>query len=114
MVAIVVEAARQKHQRELAIENKRIAELEMRGRWERQRIREEQLRQLEALEKKAANWERAERLRAYADSLERLAVENGTDPSSDAEIKKRLEWIRHKADWLDPIISCSWPEVDDV
>lgn len=109
VVAIVAEAAKQKHRREVAIENKRRAELEMRERWERQRIKGDQLRLLETLEKKATQWERAERLRAYANSMEKLAVQGGLEMKSESEITRRLEWIRHKADWLDPMVECAGP-----
>ena len=39
VVSIVAEAAKQQHQRQVALENRQRAELEMRERWERQRIR---------------------------------------------------------------------------
>jgi hypothetical protein len=114
VVSIVAEAFKQKHQRQVALENRQRAELEMRERWERQRIREGQLRLLDKLEQQALKWERAERLRAYANSMEKLAIESGHDLKEETSLTERLEWIRHKADWLDPMVASSWPEVDDV
>ena len=114
VVLIVSEAARQKRQRQVALENKIKAEQEMREHWERQRIRDGQLRLLDKLEQQATKWERAERLRAYADSMEKLAIEHGHDLGVDTAISERLEWIRHKADWLDPMIASPWPEVDNA
>lgn len=114
VVLIVSEAARQKRQRQVALENKIKAEQEMRERWERRRIREEQLRLLDKLEQQATGWERAERLRAYANSMEKMAIEHGHDLKTETAISERLEWIRHKADWLDPMIASSWPEVDNA
>ena len=64
VVLIVSEAARQKRQRQVALENKIKAEQEMQERWECQRIRDGQLRLLDKLEQQATKWERAERLRA--------------------------------------------------
>lgn len=114
VIAIVAEAARQKHKRQIALENKIKAEQEMRERWERQRIRDEQLRLFDKLEQHAVKWERAERLRAYANSMERLAIEQGHDPETETTIVDRIEWIRHKADWLDPMVATCWPEVDNA
>lgn len=114
VVLIVSEATRQKRQRQVALENKIKAEQEMRERWERQRIRDGQLRLLDKLEQQATKWERAERLRAYANSMERMAIEHGHELAADTTISERLEWIRHKADWLDPMIASSWPEVDNA
>lgn len=114
VVLIVSEAAKQKRQRQVALENKIKAEQEMRERWERQRIREGQLRLLDKLEQQATKWERAERLRAYANAMEKMAIEHGHDLEADTTISERLKWTRHKADWLDPMIASSWPEVDDA
>jgi hypothetical protein len=114
VVSIVAEAAKQQHQRQVTLENRQRAELEMRERWERQRVREGQLRLLDKLEQQALKWERAGRLRAYANSMEKLAIENGHDLKAETSLSERLEWIRHKADWLDPMVASSWPEVDDV
>lgn len=114
VVLIVSEAARQKRQRQIALENKIKAEQEMREHWERQRIRDGQLKLLDKLEQQATKWERAERLRAYANSMEKLAIEHGHDLKTETAIAERIEWIRHKADWLDPMVATSWPEVDNA
>lgn len=57
------------------------------------------------LEENADNFEKAQRLRRYADALElkSLAAPGGCMP----EAKEWLEWARAKADWIDPLIQVS-------
>lgn len=57
------------------------------------------------LEENADNFEKAQRLRRYADALElkSLAAPGGCIP----EAKEWLEWARAKADWIDPLIQVS-------
>lgn len=62
-----------------------------------------------SLENDAANWERAVRLRAYADASERNASAAG--PLSEEHLNW-LAWTRAKADWLDPFILVSDPILD--
>jgi hypothetical protein len=46
--------------------------------------------------------------------MEKLAIEGSYEMKSDSDITRRLEWIRHKADWLDPMAECTWTEVDNA
>lgn len=66
----------------------------------------EHFKQLEA---SAADWERAARLRSFADAVEAAARLAG-DLSPDQIAW--LAWARAKADWLDPLIQVSDPILD--
>lgn len=66
----------------------------------RARLETEQSR-YKTLEQDAINWERANRLRVYADEVQRTALEHG---SLTPDVSNWLEWARAKADWLDPLI----------
>lgn len=57
-----------------------------------------------ALEADATNWERAVKLRAFADAFERNASAAG---SLSEEQANWLAWTRAKADWLDPFVLVS-------
>lgn len=57
-----------------------------------------------SLENDATNWERASKLRAFADAFERNASAAG--PLSE-EQANWLAWTRAKADWLDPFVLVS-------
>ncbi|WP_196812938.1 hypothetical protein [Cupriavidus sp. WS] len=61
------------------------------------------------LESQAINWERAARLRDYANAVEKQAAATG-GPS--AEQVDWLSWARAKADWLDPLVPVSDPILD--
>lgn len=61
--------------------------------------RNSELERLAQVERKIARWDRAAKLRLYADAL---------PPAATAE----AAWIRNAADWLDPIIDKHWPTVD--
>ncbi|MFW2455067.1 MAG: hypothetical protein ACN4E4_03750, partial [Methyloversatilis discipulorum] len=71
--------------------------------------RADEIRRFEQLETEVSNWERAARLRAYADLVEQRA-------KAQAQISGKLEawlaWVRAKADWLDPLVLVSDPILD--
>ncbi|HNH34680.1 MAG TPA: hypothetical protein PK375_02135, partial [Rhodocyclaceae bacterium] len=71
--------------------------------------RANEIERFKQLETAATDWERAARLRAFADALEEQA-KAGSDFS--AEQLERLAWVRAKADWLDPLILVSDPILD--
>ena len=56
-------------------------------------------------ESDADSYERAQRLRAYADVLERNA--SGMAGGIPSETKAWLEWAKAKADWVDPLVQVS-------
>lgn len=66
----------------------------------------EHFKQLEA---SAADWERAARLRSFADAVE-VAARLAGDLSPDQVAW--LAWARAKADWVDPLIQVSDPILD--
>ena len=72
--------------------------------------RESEQAKFKKLEDDARNYERASRLRIYADVVERRAASdpNGMTP----EALEWLAWARAKADWLDPLIEVSDPILD--
>ena len=64
---------------------------------------------LKQLEVDAANWERANRIRAYVGAVEQqtFSMGNGT-----REIQGWIAWARAKADWLDPLVPVCDPILD--
>lgn len=71
--------------------------------------RANEIERFKKLETAATNWERAARLRAFADALEEQAKAGG---DLSPEQIDRLAWVRAKADWLDPLILVSDPILD--
>lgn len=61
--------------------------------------RNSELERLAQVERKITRWDRAAKLRLYADAL----------PSAAAA---EAAWIRNAADWLDPLVDKHWPTVD--
>jgi hypothetical protein len=51
----------------------------------------------------------SQKIRKYADELERFSIENG---SLSDDMKEKIIWIRKKADWFDPFIEAEdeWME----
>ena len=75
---------------------------------------EKELTRLRKAEQAALQWERAERLRRYAEGLEARLRLSGVDLSRDAEWSEKLSWLNKSADWLDPLVDSPWPEVDNA
>lgn len=69
----------------------------------------DEVERFKQLESQATNWERAARLRDYANAVEEHAAA-AEGPS--AEQVKWLSWVRAKADWLDPLVPVSDPILD--
>lgn len=61
------------------------------------------------LETATTFWERATRLRAYIEAVERQALNNG---GATAAVVEWAAWARAKADWLDPLIDVCDPILD--
>jgi hypothetical protein len=68
---------------------------------QQQQLKEAALKQLETVEKQAKDWQRAQLLRSYAESI---ADQGGPSES--------VAWIQNAADWLDPMTRKHWPDVD--
>ena len=65
-------------------------------------MRKGELAEIRQLEQVASDWDKAEKIRKFADALERKIF----DVSDEAKIKKInhwLNWARDKADWIDPL-----------
>lgn len=73
------------------------------------RLDKEQAR-FKRLEQEAHNFDRAGRLRAYADAVEQNALVSPDGLTN--EIRDWLAWARAKADWLDPLVMVSDPILD--
>jgi hypothetical protein len=71
--------------------------------------RADEVERFKHLEASATDWERAARLRAYANALEEQAKATGQVP---AKLSDWLAWAHAKADWLDPLILVSDPVLD--
>ncbi|GAB1394670.1 hypothetical protein MASR1M60_28340 [Rhodocyclaceae bacterium] len=88
-------------------EARRLAE--ERYQFRKERLEKEQAR-FKHLEQEAHNYERASRLRVYADAVEQNAL---ASPDGLTEVTRNwLAWARAKADWLDPLIKVSDPILD--
>lgn len=66
--------------------------------------RTDEAKRFQELEVQAKDWERAMRLRSYADAVEKQALIEGGVSTGTREM---LDWVRAKADWLDPLIPVS-------
>jgi hypothetical protein len=75
---------------------------------EKAAVKRAQLDKLEKVEKLADRYDRATKLRSFAQTLEACGR------NSPAGTTTSLEWMRDAADWLDPTVGRHWPEVDDA
>lgn len=71
--------------------------------------RADEVERFKNLETSVTDWERAARVRAFADAVEAEARTSGKLPP---EQLGWLTWVRAKADWLDPLILVSDPILD--
>lgn len=79
------------------------------------RRRDAEFTRLAGMEELADQWERAARLRRLADAIERGdATTTTSELREHGERGEQVAWIRRAANWLDPLVGESWPEVDDV
>lgn len=77
--------------------------------------RDAEFTRLAGMEELAEQWERAARLRRLADAIERCDPTSTTSELREhGERGEQVAWIRRAANWLDPLVGQSWPEVDDV
>jgi len=78
----------------------------------KEREREELAKQIIEEEKKVkdletwvANWEKAQQMRNFIATLERVWAQQGHDLSPDAHKGQRIIWMKQQADRLDPMLS---------
>jgi hypothetical protein len=86
-----------------------LKEREEKREWEehkRQRrleqMRKGELEEIKLLEKAASDWDKAEKIRRFADCMERQ-INDVSDEEKKEMLSKWLKWARDKADWLDPL-----------
>lgn len=96
------------------VANKLMAADEQKGRdekrkWEereRQRILEKmrkgELEEVKLLEQAVSDWDKAQKIRSFADCME-LKIFEISDEEKKEKLIKWVEWARNKADWLDPL-----------
>lgn len=98
MVSLRQHAALRKAERDKAKERQERSQLELQRRAELRARVEAERRAVERLEEQAADWRRAEQIRAYVAATERCA---GASPTR--EQAEWAEWARAYADRLDPL-----------
>jgi hypothetical protein len=86
-----------------------LKEREEKRQWEereRQRrleqMRKGELEEVRLLEQAASDWDKAEKIRRFADCMERKIAEVANEEKRE-KLLKWLKWARDKADWLDPL-----------
>lgn len=110
VVADIVDLARQTHAHQLEETRRKEAHQRAVAHYEFLTKRHsDETERFKQLETQATDWERAARLRLYANAVEKRAAAMG-GPS--AEQVDWLSWARAKADWLDPRIHVSDPILD--
>lgn len=88
---------------EKLIDRQREREIEESRRQRRlELMRKGELEEVELLQLAASDWEKAQRIRNFADYMEAKTNEV-VDEGEKEKLLKWLEWARDKADWLDPL-----------
>lgn len=79
--------------------------------WEEQKrkrhleqMRQGELEEVRLLEQVISDWDKAQKIKLFADSMEK-ALEEVEDEDKKEKIVKWIKWIRNKADWLDPLVA---------
>lgn len=89
---------------EKRIDRKKEEERERQRRLEKMRAGE--LQELKLLEQASTDWDKAQKIRSFADCMERKLAELD-DLEKQEKLRKWLKWARDKADWLDPLTASS-------
>ncbi len=69
-----------------------------------EKMRTGELHELKLLEQASFDWDKAQKIRSFADCMERKLAELD-DLEKQEKFGKWLKWARDKADWLDPLIA---------
>lgn len=101
-------ALRMRVRDEVRAEESQRAEQARRTLVQRRAVKEAELAKLAEFEDWAQRMERAARLRSLANALEHA---NAADAFGGPD---QMRWLRDAADWLDPTVLRSWPEVDEA
>jgi hypothetical protein len=113
VVKLEAEAVRRKREAEHREREERLWEERERRRREREEKQRKEMERLKALEEEVREWKRAEGIRAYVAAVETKAVHEGSTTDPNSELGQWLAWARHKADWIDPLISAKCPLLDE-
>lgn len=88
-----------------------IRSRELEKRWEEEKrqqhlenMRKEELEKVLNLERIVSDWDTAQKIRCFSDSLEKKMTEL-VDEFEKEKIKQCVMWMRDKADWFDPLKS---------
>ena len=83
-------------------EERKFEEYERHRRLEQ--MRKGELEEVKLLEQVVSDWYKAQRIKLFADSMEKSLGEV-TDEVIKQRVLKWVDWARNKADWLDPLIA---------
>lgn len=107
LVAGVIIVAQEMYVNEQELKQRQLEQQRARERYEFiTKRREAEVARLKRLEDQAASWERAAKLRAFADAFEQNKQEKGDLTEQQVDW---LGWVRAKADGLDPLTPISDP-----
>ncbi len=73
--------------------------------------KEKELKNFLEILKNAKRHDNSQKIRKYADELERFSIENG---SLSDDMREKIQWIRKKADWYDPFIEADDEVMDGI
>lgn len=88
-------------EREAREETARMREEEARLKEERRNLYNEEVKRTIALENEALDYEKACRIRAYINAVEKTSCEKAVN----SDISAWIDWAKKKADWFDPIVA---------
>lgn len=63
-----------------------------------------ELERISKLESMVSDWDKAKKIREFAESLDKNILETAND-NERQKIISWIKWVRNKADWIDPLIS---------
>jgi len=75
---------------------------EQERKWRLEKMRKGQLEEMKLLEQAVMDWDKAEKIRSFADRLEK-EINNVEDLEKKNRLIAWLDWARSKADWIDPL-----------
>jgi hypothetical protein len=107
IIALKERAERYKREKEEQAKQERIDEV----RAELRQIEKEE-KKIQALEREAIRWQRAERIRGYIGAVRRDAIRK-TDSTDRAKVLEWIEWAERQADRIDPSKPSPLSLVDD-
>lgn len=113
VIKLVEVAVARKREIEHRERQHQLWEEQARQRNEREKQKREEIERLKSLEEQTRDWRRAEEIRAYVIAVEAKAISERGAIDPDGAFGRWIQWARHKADWIDPIIGAKCPILDD-